>query len=608
MPSDTSIYYLAIHIGHCASCAIMADGEIVYVGLEERFTRRKNTMGFPGRAIDYGLAKLGLTGKDFAKVAYTTTVFEPVFLRTNMISAFTIDDFFDYYGDRFWRRQMAGESITDYRRWILETERLWPEDFYFDYSFITEENLDDTEWLTERFRQAQVDLLVERYGISRERILFTDHHTNHAYYGYFGSPVRDRDAAVVVLDAWGDGRNYSVWRAQNDQLSLLSESTENDIGHVYKMTTLLLGMRPHEHEYKVMGLAPYARERYVEDLYEKIKDVNHVEGMRIVHGTRPDDLFAFLENAWKRERFDNVAGAVQLMSENLARKLIENIHDETGLRNFLISGGVAMNIKMNMHIAEADCVDDLFVCGSGADESLPIGCCYYLNAEAGNNQSLSHLYLGYDADDDLGTDDWRNDAADFEISENVNFDQVAQLLADGAIVARINGKAEFGARALGNRSILADPSKTDSVYRINEAIKMRDFWMPFALSMLAEQADDYIVNPKGLKAPFMSVGFDTRPENYESIRAGTHPYDRTVRPQLVEQEDCPSYHQLISAFFRRTGIPAVLNTSFNLHGEPIVNDIHDAIRTFRLSGLDHLLVGNTLISKQPVSFAETSAA
>jgi carbamoyltransferase len=401
----------------------------------------------------------------------------------------------------------------------------------------------------------------------------------------------------VVLDGWGDGRNQTVWRATGDQISLLASSTENDIGRLYKLATLHLGMRPDEHEYKVMGLAPYARPTYAERAFAAVADLCDVEGMRLVGRRRPGNLFSHLQHTWRAERFDNIAGGTQLFAERLIVKLFENIHAETGLRRFVLSGGVAMNIKANQRVAELPFVDEFFVCGSGADESLSIGACYGANAQHGNNAPLDHLHLGYDIAEDLASVDWSKEAAGLELRHGVTPDHVAALLNAGHVVARVDGRAEFGARALGNRSILAAPDRPEVVRRINEAIKQRDFWMPFAISILEEHADRHIKNPKRLMAPFMSVGFDTVGENYEQIRAGTHPYDRTVRPQLVAKETSPRYHALIEAFHRRTGIPALLNTSLNLHGEPIVNTVSDAISTLVRSGLTHLMLGDTLITK-----------
>jgi carbamoyltransferase len=174
---------------------------------------------------------------------------------------------------------------------------------------------------------------------------------------------------------------------------------------------------------------------------------------------------------------------------------------------------------------------------------------------------------------------------------------VAELLVSDGVVARCAGRMEFGARALGNRSILANPTDHRVVGLINRMIKNRDFWMPFAPTVLAERADDYLLNPKGLASPYMMLAMETRPAARDALTAALHPHDATARPQILEQAWNPEYHALIRAFEGRTGVGAVLNTSFNLHGEPIVCTAADAVDTFERSGLQHLAVGHWLISK-----------
>ena len=176
-------------------------------------------------------------------------------------------------------------------------------------------------------------------------------------------------------------------------------------------------------------------------------------------------------------------------------------------------------------------------------------------------------------------------------------ESVAGLLYEGGIVARFEGRAEFGARALGNRSLLADPSRLGAVRRLNDAIKCRDFWMPFAPTILAERADGYLLNPKRLAAPFMIQAFGATEANRGEIHAAMHPYDHTVRPQILERDHNPAYYDLIKAFERRTGRGALLNTSFNLHGSPMVYSPSDALRVLRESGLKWLLMGPFLIEK-----------
>lgn len=591
---------LAVHAGHNASAALMRNGVIVTAALEERFCRKKNYVGYPKQAIDYCLLKEGVSGNQLARVAYTTISIGPsIFVKAKTSTQFSLRDYIDYYGDKYYRRKLRGEDCIDYLHWLNSAEKFNEGKQYFDFSYLTDEILSGGEKDAGLLRSEQIRALCSHLGISHEKIEFIDHHTCHAYYAYFGSPFRGRDCIAITLDGDGDGRNQTVWRVSNDKLSLLADSSENDLGRIYKLATLILAMRPDEHEFKVMGLAPYAKASHVAKAMKIIENICDVDEMRILSKSRPKDLYAYLEDGWKDHRFDNIAGAVQGYTEIMAQKLVKNVAQLTGINRFVIGGGIAMNVKMNKAISELDEVESLFVCGSSGDESLSIGGCYYLNESSGSNVSLNNLYLGYDINDEVDGFDVRALSDRFNIEINAEKSKVAKLILDGDIVGVVRGKAEFGARALGNRSILANPSIRNSVQKINEAIKNRDFWMPFALSILEERHKDYLENPKNLQSPFMAISLDARPDNYRDIEAGTHPYDKTVRPQFVSKEHTPAYHQLISEFCKLSGVPALLNTSFNLHGEPIVDTIADAVRTFELSGLDHLYINDTyLISKR----------
>lgn len=596
----TNELILAIHSGHNASAALMRNGIITTAVLEERFCRKKNYVGYPWQAIEYCLKTEGVSGKELARIAYTTTSYgNSIFLKAKTSTQFSVRDYVDYYGGKYYKKRIQGENCLEYYQWLNTADKFNEDKQYYDFSYLTDEVMLDPKKDAELFRKEQVRLLSSQLGVAANKIEFIDHHTCHAYYAYFGSPFRNEDCIAITLDGWGDGRNQTVWKVSGEKFDLLAESSQNDIGRIYKLATLILGMRPDEHEFKVMGLAPYAKASHVQRAMQILDDICAIDGMRIVSKNRPNDLYAYLEEGWKDHRFDNIAGAVQNYTEKLACDLVRNIANKTGIRRFVIGGGIAMNIKMNKAISELDEVEELFVCGSSGDESLSIGGCYFLNSDQKSNQPISNLFLGYDIRDEIDQFDANSYANKFDVQCGVTFDQVAALLAKGDIVAVVRGRAEFGARALGNRSILANPSRRETVQQINEAIKNRDFWMPFALSILEEKYDEYILNPKRLHSPFMSISLDVRAENNSEIEAGTHPYDRTVRPQFVTLKDAPEYHALISAFQRATGIPALLNTSFNLHGEPIVDTIADAIRTFELSGLDHLLIDDSiLISKK----------
>ena len=597
-------YILCISISHNASAALMHNGKVVIAVQEERFERTKNYYGYPSKSIDYCLAKAGITGEQVCRIAYTTESFSGLELKAKRTVNFSLSDWHDYYGEMYFRPKLSGDQdkVLSYKKYLRDDPKFHKSVEYFNFDYLDDEKfLLNNSLDVERFQIEQARQLSYHLKIDSQRIEFLDHHTCHAYYSYFGSPFRGDPCIILTLDAWGDGRNQTVWSVIDDMPELIAESDENDIGRVYKMATLLLGMKPDEHEFKVMGLAPYAKKKYVEDAMSILNDLSEVIGMKIVAKTRPKDLYQYLKRGWRDYRFDNIAGAVQLYAENLAKELVLNIINETGIRKIVISGGISMNIKMNKVLSEMPEVEAIYVCASGGDESLSIGGCYFINEQHTNLKSapLTTMCLGYDISEEFQSYNFDSYRDSFEIKELITHDDVAKLLQQGAIIGVIRGRAEFGARALGNRSIIANPALSGSVQRINEAIKNRDFWMPFALSIMDEFSEEFLENPKGILSPFMTIGFDTKAENYEKIVAGTHPYDKSVRPQMVSQEHFPEWHSLLSSFKSLTGVPALLNTSFNLHGQPIVNDINDAIKTFSLSGLDHLLIQDkVLLSKK----------
>jgi carbamoyltransferase len=587
---------LAIHSGHNASAAVMRNGKVTSAALEERFARKKNYVGYPWQAIEFCLKKESLAGSDFSRVAYTTMSYGgSVFIKAKTSTQFTISDYMDYYGEKYYQRKFQGESCLDYLKWLNTAEKFNCDQQYYDFSYLDDEVLLDSQKDMHLFREEQQRLLGSQLDIPSENIEFIDHHTCHAYYAYYGSPFRGGDCIVLTLDGWGDGRNQTVWKASDGKFELLADSSTNDLGRIYKLATLILAMRPDEHEFKVMGLAPYAKASHVERAMRPLENLCEIRGMRILEKDRPEDLYAYLKEEWKDQRFDNIAGAVQTYTEQIACELVKNIAKTTNINRFVIGGGIAMNIKMNKAISELDEVKELFVCGSSGDESLSIGGCYYLNSDKTSNVPIRTLYLGSDIEDEISQFDFSKSGDRFSVQHNVTYDQVATLIAQGDIVAVARGRAEFGARALGNRSILANPSERSTIQRINDAIKNRDFWMPFALSILEDTLEEYILNPKGLQSPFMAISLDVRENKYRQIEAGIHPYDKTVRPQSVSISNNPEYYALINAFYRLTGVPALLNTSFNLHGEPIVDTITDAVRTFELSGLDHLFLADRIL-------------
>jgi carbamoyltransferase len=365
-----------------------------------------------------------------------------------------------------------------------------------------------------------------------------------------------------------------------------------------------------EHEFKVMGLAPYAPDQYAARAEAALREVFELqEGLPARFRWRArGEPYQLMLRALLGLRFDWVAAGGQRLLEDLLLRWCRLMHERYGGGRLALGGGTFMNVKANMLIGQEDWVEELFVFPSCGDESNAIGAAYlgYLQECARQDlpavpQPLGPAYLGPSVTDEEVEAVIRERGV--ESQYKVAFhdcieERIAELLVSDGVVARCAGRMEFGARALGNRSILANPSDHRVVGQINRMIKNRDFWMPFAPTVLAERAAGYLVNPKGFASPYMMLAMPTRPEARDALTAAVHPHDGTARPQILERDWNPEYHAVIRAFERHTGVGAVLNTSFNLHGEPIVRSAADAVDTFERSGLPHLAVGHWLISKK----------
>ncbi|MBI1961759.1 MAG: hypothetical protein HYS37_00135, partial [Candidatus Rokubacteria bacterium] len=449
-------------------------------------------------------------------------------------------------------------------------------------------------------------------GLDAGRVSIVDHHACHAAAAYLGSPFGGAPALVLTNDNSGDGlcATVSTARGATVERREATRSGPGSLGSFYTLVTLLLGMKPGEHEYKVMGLAPYAPARAAERARAALRTVFDFapgEPARFEWKKR-GPLYRALLDATLGLRFDAIAGGAQTLLEDALLAWARLARGRYGAERLALGGGVFMNVKANMLIAGEDWVGDLFVFPSCGDESNAVGAAYlgYLTECAARGlapapKPFGPVYLGPGVTDAEveAVIRGRDLAAKYRVSEHERIEaKIADLLVADGVVARCAGRMEFGARALGNRSILANPSDHRVVGVINRMIKSRDFWMPFAPSVLREREADYLVNPKGLASPYMMLAFPTNPKRRDEIVAALHPQDFTARAHIVDEAWNPAYHRVLREFEARTGIGAVLNTSFNLHGEPIVCAAEDAVDTFERSGLPHLAVGRFLISKK----------
>jgi len=585
------VIVLGISETHCATATILRDGEIVGCASEERFSRLKNDAGYPRRAIDALLRELALTPGAIDRVVLAGTRI-PSYEWMNRVMR-----------DEAYRHRYYAVGLEAPRRGLTGRARKLGAKLGLLDPAPGKAPMTDAE------RRGHV---TSHLRLADERVSFVDHHTCHAAAAYFGSPFDGRRALVLTNDNSGDGLCGTVSSANGVALTRheATPSGPGSLGSFYTLVTLLLGMKPGEHEYKVMGLAPYAPARETERAVAALGTT-----FAMTEGTpcrfewrRRGPLYRAMLEATLGLRFDGIAGGAQHMLEEALVRWVRLARQRYGGERVALGGGVFMNVKANMLIAEESWLGDLFVFPSCGDESNAVGAAYlgYLDACARAGvapapAAFGPAYLGPDVRDPEieAVIRGRDLAARYRVSEHAAIEEkIADLLVSDGVVARCAGRMEFGARALGNRSILANPSDHRVVGVINRMIKSRDFWMPFAPTVLREREADYLVNPKGLASPYMMLAFATNPKRRDELVAALHPHDGTARAHILDEAWNPSYYRVIREFERRTGIGAVLNTSFNLHGEPLVCSAEDAVDTFERSGLPHLALGRWLISKK----------
>ena len=574
---------LGIHYGHNASVCLLDDDELVFAQSEERITRLKNSTGFPTATLDYLYEHVVPPTEIDMAVLYQKWIFGYLWLKSRGFEPVQYGHYLEpvFVEHGLKKRVLRTDPGWDLRAWRMRrTDR-------------------DSRLRTEAHAYFSGAL-----RLPPDKVKYLDHHLAHAYSTV--ANVRDWERALIfTLDGVGDYKCASVNLWENGRLRTIStDDHRNSLGYYYAATTSILGMKSGEHEYKVMGLAPYARPAQYRPIVERLQKLLWIEDGHWRSRPNPEALLAALEETYRFKRFDNVAGAIQEHTEATVLAWIRHWMERTGCADVAVAGGVFMNVKLNQKVLGLDKVRRLFVMPSASDESCPIGCVAWasdVHTPDRPMRPLDTLYLGQCFDDAAiaRTLDDSDASQRYEISRPADMiTAIADRLARNEVVARCSGRMEFGARALGNRSILANPSDVRNVQLINDAIKNRDFWMPFTPSILSEDMPRYVVGYDRIAAPYMAITFDSTAAARQDLPAAMHPRDHTVRPQAVTRQANPEYHDIIAAFKARTGIGAVLNTSLNLHGEPMVCSPADAIHTLDESKLPHLAMGSFLLSRR----------
>ena len=589
---------LAVTLERCSGCSLFVDDKIVFSSSEERYTRKKSDSLFPENSIKHALEYCNVSPNELDNVLICGNRLSLIPSIMREYSTFTVDDQLRSMKEYWYPKLIENKDISyvelfkdkiNLDTYPFNTE--WGKKFNY-FSLENPYSVDDEKKVSEFF----ITTLSSFLNIEKSKISHIEHDTCHASYALYGSPIREKNTLVVTADAWGDDLSATISIFDGDKINRVKEYHHKDfqLARIYRYTTLVLRMLANEHEYKVMGLAPYHNSKKTIEVEKILNDMQSINELEFSFNSNIKDIFYHLDENLKNFRFDQIASGLQSFTEKLLTKWFSNMAEEYDSSSVVYSGGISMNVKANLIISKIPQIKNFFVCGAGTDETLPIGACYHhATLSKISPKPLVDLYLGDDAN---YSETQLSQTNNIKATSIDSIEQILDRLLDNQIIGICRGRMEMGQRALGNRSIICDPRNIKNVEKINDSIKNRDFWMPFAPIILDEYQDVLIENPKKLESPHMTIAFETK-NGKEVIPASVHRSDGTARAQLLKKSVNPELWNLIYRFYEKTGIPAVLNTSLNLHGFPIVRTIDDALYVFQNSKLDLLWLENHIIQK-----------
>lgn len=588
---------------HDSAAAIIIDGKIVAAAQEERFSRKKHDSNFPASAIDFCLKQAGI---ELAELSYVVFYDKP-FLKFERL----LETYLAY-------------APTGFRSFLMAMP-VWIKD----------------KLLLKSVLKKELRRIVGDKKALLPPLLFTEHHQSHAASAFFPSPFEK--SAVLCLDGVGEWATSSVWQGDGAELEPLWElHFPHSLGLLYSAFTYYCGFKVNSGEYKLMGLAPYGEPKYVKEIYDNLVDVkddgtfrlnmayfNYAAGL-----TMTSNKFHKLFDGQARkpetpitQKHMDLASSIQYVTEEIVLKIANTIYNETGNTNLCIAGGVALNCVANGRLLRESPFDNVWVQPAAGDAGGALGAALQVwHQYCGGPRvpqtpdSMSGSYLGpdYSTSEVLTSLDAKN-AVYTELSDTELSQHVAKLLSEGHVVGWHQGRMEFGPRALGNRSILGDPRDPEMQTKMNVKIKFRESFRPFAPAVLAEHVTDIFDHKQ--TSPYMlmvakiqasqKVDLSDKAQQQKAldklqvvrslIPAVTH-VDDSARLQTVHKETNPAFHRLLEAFHGLTSCPVLINTSFNVRGEPVVNTPEEAYTCFMRTNMDYLVIGNVLLSKldQPV--------
>jgi len=559
---------------HDSAACLVEDGSIVAAAQEERFTRKKHDEGFPENAVRYCLAEAGVNDGLIDAVAFYD---KPILKFHRILETYL---------------STAPRGLSQYMRAIP----VW---------------LDEKLWMEPRIEES-----LEKCGIrAPEAIYFPEHHESHAASAFYPSPFAE--AAVLTVDGVGEWATATIGSGEGSKLSLVRElDFPHSLGLLYSAFTYYTGFKVNSGEYKLMGLAPYGEGRYTDRIRSELLDLKPDGSFRLNM-----DYFGYLDGLhMTSDRFDklfdgparppespvtrremDLAKSIQEVTEEIVLRMARHAREVTGKRNLCMAGGVALNCVANGEILRARIFDDLWIQPAAGDAGGAVGAALSVwynelgnpRTTDGRRDAMHGSYLG----PEFSPDQIREflDATGCVYRELPDAEwapTIAGLVAEGSVVGLFHGRMEFGPRALGNRSIIGDPRSPKMQSVLNLKIKFRESFRPFAPAVLAEKASEWFDIDR--ESPYMLLVCQVRPGR--EIPAVTH-VDGSARIQTVTRDAHAEFYDLIAEFDRQTGCPVIINTSFNVRGEPIVCSPEDAYLCFMRTEMDVLVLGNQILLK-----------
>ena len=558
---------------HDAAACLIKDGQLVAAAAEERFTRKKHDNNFPSNAIAYCLKEASIEEKDIDAVGFYE------------------------------------KPLLKFERIVEVAANTWPKSYKSFISAIPQW-LRKKLWIKENIQKELKNFKGEIY--------FTEHHVAHAASSYLVSPFKE--AAIVTLDGVGEWATTTIGQGTEEKINIREEiHFPHSLGLLYAIITHYLGFKPNSAEYKVMGLAPYGKPVYqkeIENLIELKKDgsfklnmdiLTHDESTSFYDEEKMKKLFGFPPRIGGplSEAHKNLAASIQTVTEKAVLAICRHAYELTKSKNLCLAGGVALNCVANGKILAETPFENIFIEPAAGDDGGALGVAFYIWTNVLKNKrsfELKHSSWGPQFSDKEIEDFLEKKKIPYEkfLSEEELVSKTAKLIAEpGNALGWFQGRMEWGPRALGNRSILADPRREENRDLVNLKIKFREDFRPFAPAVLRERASEFF-DLDAKESPFMLLVNHVK--DGKKIPAVTH-VDGSARPQTVSIEENPLFYKLIKAFENETGCPVLINTSFNVSGEPIVLNPEHAFNVFRHTNMDALVMGNFLVLKKQTAAA-----